>query len=95
MLRTTETLRDQVSADAGDNAVTGKLDEGVEVGKVMQRMQEAAEELMNKRNHGQLRTVVGDGYARDNTSDGESCSDLGCELCEDGDELEGMTKTEP
>ena len=85
VLRITETLREQVGADAGGDAVEGEVDEGVEVGEVMQRVQEAAEELMNKRNPRQSSIMVGDGYASDNTSDGESFSDVGSELCEDGD----------
>ena len=41
VLRVTETLREQVGAHAGD-ALQGEVDEGVEVGEVMQRVQEAA-----------------------------------------------------
>ena len=47
---------------------------------------------MNERNHCQLHTMVNDGYASHDTSDRESCSDVGNELSEDGDELEGMTQ---
>ena len=89
VLRITETLREQVGTDVGGDAVEGEVDERVEVGEVMQRVQEAAEELMNKHNHRQLRTMAGDGYASDDISDEQSCSDVGCESCEDGDELEG------
>ena len=48
VLRITETLREQVGTGVGGDAVEGKVDEGVEVGEVMQRVHEAAEELMNK-----------------------------------------------
>ena len=47
---------------------------------------------MNKHNHRQLRTMAGDGYTSDDNFDGESCSDIRCELSGDGDELEGMTQ---
>ena len=92
VLRITETRREQVGTDVGGDAVEGEVDEGLEVDEVMQRVQEAAEELMNKYDHRQLRTMAGDGYAGDDISDGESCSDVGCQLSEDGDELEGMTQ---
>ena len=48
VLRITETLREQVGTNVGGDAVEWEVDEGVEVGEVMQRVQEAAEELMKQ-----------------------------------------------